>query len=88
MNLDTLNQAELFTEISELAREAGISSQEDWNGLCDEVVESHMDIGELNDDQDIDGFLEVLHQKWAEYARESGPESQNAVAEDPNAPHE
>lgn len=88
MNLDTLNQAELYTEIAELAREAGVATQEIWNELCDEVIESHFDIGELNDDQDLDGITEILHQMWAEYSRESGPESLNAIAEDPEAPHE
>ena len=88
MNLDTLNLGELFTEISDLAREAGVTSQVDWNGLVDEVLESHSNIGETNDDQDLAGHTQALQMMWAEYQRESGPESMNAVGEDPRAPHE
>lgn len=87
-NLDTLTTAELFSEISGLAREQGISTQEDWDNLCDEVVDSHFDMAELNDDQDIQGKQEALYQMWEEYKRESGPESMNAISEDPESPHE
>ena len=86
MNLDTLNRAELFEEIAELAREQGITDQAEWNELCDELVDSHADIGELSDDQDLDAVKEALHMSWNEYQRESGPESMNAIAEDPNFP--
>lgn len=88
MNLDTLNLGELFTEISNLAREGGVTTQAGWNELVDEVLESHFNIGELNDDQDLEGHAKALRMMWAEYQRESGPESMHAVAEDPDAPHE
>lgn len=87
MNLDTLNRSDLFAEIADLAREEGISNQVEWNELCDEVVESHSDLGELNDDQNLENLREALHAGWTEYVRESGPESQSAVAEDPDFPH-
>jgi len=86
-NLDTLNRAELFDEVAELARAQGISDQAEWNELVDEVLDSHFNIGELNDDQDIEGMREVLHLAWNEYQRESGPESSAAIAEDPREPH-
>ena len=87
MNLDTLNRAELYEEVAGLARDQGIADQAEWNELCDEVIGSHFDIGELNDDQDLEGVKEALHMAWAEYQRESGPESMNAIAEDPTSPH-
>lgn len=87
MNLDTLNHGELFTEIAELARAEGVTNQTGWNELVDEVLESHEDIGEMNADQDIEGFRQALHAAWSEYARESGPESTDASSEDPAAPH-
>jgi hypothetical protein len=40
----------------------------------------------LNVDQDLLGIAEALHLMWAEYARESGPESDSAIAEDPSFP--
>jgi len=87
MNLDTLNRAELYEEIAGLARDEGITDQAEWNELCDEVVDSHSEIGELSDDQNLEGLKEALHMAWAEYQRESGPESANAIAEDPTSPH-
>ena len=87
MNLDTLNLGELFSEISDLAREEGISTQAEWNELVTEVLESHFNIGEVNDDQDLEGHRQALQLMWTEYQRESGPESMNAIGEDPDAPH-
>jgi hypothetical protein len=87
MNLDTLNRAELFDEIAELARAEGITDQMEWNELVDEVLDSHFNIGELNDDQDIEGVRQALHMAWSEYQGESGPESSSAIAEDPQYPH-
>ncbi|MBI4139055.1 hypothetical protein HY479_02795 [Candidatus Uhrbacteria bacterium] len=87
MNLDTLNRSDLFQEISELARAQGIATREEWGGLVEEVVDSHLDIGELDPDQNLTGLKELLHAMWDEYKRESQPESKEAVDEDPDAPH-
>ena len=87
MNLDTLNQGELYTEIAELARVEGIANQVEWNELVDEVLESHEDLGELNDDQALAQLKEALKLSYSQYQRESGPESSSAVAEDPRDPH-
>ena len=86
MNLDTLSNAELFAEIADLAREQGVTSSADWNELCDEVLESHQDMAELNADQDLEGKRQNLHAMWEEYSEQSGPESANAISEDPEAP--
>lgn len=87
MNLETLNRGDLFQEISDLAREQGVSSKETWDELVDEVVESHLDLGELNDDEDLEGVKDALKEAWKEFELESAPESSNAVTEDPDAPH-
>lgn len=87
MNLDTLNRDELFRELVELAKEEGVTSQEMWNELVDEVLDSHLDIGELDKDQDLEGIKVQLNEMWPEYAREAAPESANAISEDPEAPN-
>jgi uncharacterized protein YihD (DUF1040 family) len=87
-NLDTLSRGELYKEIADLAREQGVTSQDDWNELCDEVIDDHLELGELDKDQDIGGMQEALHAAWETYTEESAPESNAAVSEDPEAPHE
>lgn len=87
-NLDTLNRGELYKEIADLARDEGITNQDDWNELVDEVMESHLDLGEMDPDQDVEGRRATLHSAWDEYRLESAPESESAVGEDPEAPHE
>ncbi|MBU1033208.1 MAG: hypothetical protein ABII13_04940 [Patescibacteria group bacterium] len=75
MQLDTLNRKELFDEISDLARNQGISTQEEWDGLVDEVVESHISLGELDEDQDLEGLKNALMEKWEVHTSQSHPES-------------
>jgi hypothetical protein len=87
-NLDTLNRAELLAEITEIARSKGLSNASDWALLVDEVLESHLDIAELNDDQDLEGMKQTLKDAWSEYVREAGEESPTAIGEDPEKPHE
>ena len=86
-NLDTLNSGDLYEEIADLARNEGVTDQAEWNELCDEVIDSHMEIGELSVSEDLESLRQALHLSWSEYSRESGPESANAVAEDPTSPH-
>ncbi len=86
MNLDTLNSGELLQEIMELARAQGVTSQDMWNGLCDEVIESHEQLGELDDDADNSTLRETLYMGWTEYELLSAEESLDAIGEDPDAP--
>lgn len=86
MNLDTLNSGELLQEIMELARAQGVTSQDMWNSLCDEVIESHEQLGEMDDDEDSSTLRQNLYMGWTEYELLSGEESLDAIGEDPDAP--
>ncbi|GMU25388.1 hypothetical protein KJZ71_02390 [Patescibacteria group bacterium] len=83
MNLDTLNQDELYNELEDLARRQGVTSQDMWNELVDEVIDSHFNIGELEQDQDLIGLRDDLRAKWDVYQSESGEEVQ-PLNEDPH----
>lgn len=85
--LDTLNRDDLFKEISDLARAQGVLSAEMWNELTEEVIQAHLELAELDKDQDLEGLQTTLREKWEEYKREAQIESPRAIDEDPEAPH-
>ena len=84
--LDTLDRNDLLKEAMELAREQGVTNQADWNELVEELVESHLQIGELSPDQDLEGTKTILRDAWDEYQRQAAEESTTAIEEDPDAP--
>ncbi|MCC7357512.1 hypothetical protein IT408_03330 [Candidatus Uhrbacteria bacterium] len=86
MNLDTLNSGELLQEIMELARVQGVTSQEMWNNLCNEVLESHEQLGELGDEENTSILRQTLYMGWMEYELLAGEESLDSIDEDPRSP--
>ena len=85
MKLDTLSHAELFDEISDLAKEQGVTSQDMWNELVQEVLDSHLEMGELDKDMDLQNLRTVLSAMWEEYKREASAELDGMI-EDKNNP--
>ncbi len=71
MALTTLTLEDLYSELSDLARDQGIDSKESWDELIDEVVEGHLDLGELDLEQDIEGMKELLRARWDAFKKES-----------------
>jgi hypothetical protein len=88
MKLETLSSEELYTEIAEIAREQGVSSREDWTNLVDEVVQSHLELGELDQDQPLEGHKDALYMRWETYKQLAGEEAPKDLDEDPEAPRE
>lgn len=71
MPLTTLSLEDLYAEISDLARDQGVASREAWDEMVDDVVEDHLDLGELDLDQDTEGMKDVLRTRWQNYKEES-----------------
>ncbi len=84
--LDFLNQGDLFSELSDLARRNGVSDQSSWHDLVEATVESHRELGELDKDEDLEGLKEQLRGMWDEYKRQAGEMDQAAIDEDPESP--
>lgn len=82
MKLDTLSNAELFKEISELAREQGVATKEVWSELVSEAIDSHVQLGELNEDEDLENKVQVLSDMWEEYEREADLEMRGNIKEE------
>ncbi|OGH68786.1 MAG: hypothetical protein A3I29_00330 [Candidatus Magasanikbacteria bacterium RIFCSPLOWO2_02_FULL_44_11] len=77
MAITTLTIDNLYHEIVELAREQGAQTRELWNEIVDEVVEGHIDLGELDADQNTEGMKEVLRAKWNTFREELAEEEKN-----------
>ncbi len=71
MSLTTLTPADLYAEIADLARDQGINSKEQWDELVDDVVEDHLDLGELDLEEDSEGIKDDLRGKWPVYKKET-----------------
>lgn len=68
---DAYTLDDLYKEIAELAREQGVTSQANWDELVEEVVEDHLDLGEFDPDEDLEGMKDSLRQRWEDYKREA-----------------
>ncbi|HLD34226.1 MAG: hypothetical protein UY44_C0009G0005 [Candidatus Kaiserbacteria bacterium GW2011_GWA2_49_19] len=86
MALTTLTAGELYDEIADLARDQGVSDKERWLELVEEVMDSHLSLGEMDLDDDTEGMKEILSGRWVSYkkelAEEQGEESAAAILED------
>lgn len=87
-HLDTLNLNDIYLEVADLARRQGVLNASMWNELAEEVLESHLDLAELDKDQELPAFREKLYDMWDEYKRTSQIESAHAIDEDPEKPHD
>jgi hypothetical protein len=85
-NLDTLSRGDLFDELSDLARRQGVQNEDMWRQLVDETIESHLDIGEVDPDQDLEGLREAMYGRWESYWSQAGEERPSSLNEDPKAP--
>ena len=83
VELPPLTIEDLFQEISDLARDYGVPDQSVWNELVEQVLESHMAMGELSDDQNYEGYLETLKQKWDAYKHNTLEEELGQTKDEP-----
>ena len=82
MALTALTIDDLYNEIADLAREQGASDQETWDDIVEEVVEDHMDLGEIDLDEDTEAMKETLRSRWPEYKIEASREKEDEDAEE------
>ena len=63
------NLEDLYEELVERAREAGVNAEEAWNELVEEVLDEHINWGEVDIDDDITGIREALQERWKEFSK-------------------
>lgn len=84
MKLDTLSHGELFEEIADLAREQGVADEQAWNELVGETLESHLALGELDKDMDLENLQTILNGMWESYKHEADAESAGEIEDKSN----
>ncbi len=62
----TFNLNEAFREITNRMEEEGAFDREAFHDMIDEVLEEKREVGELSDDNDIEGYKEKLRMRWPE----------------------
>lgn len=67
-----VDRESLFGEIVERGREQGVSDQEAYGTLVNEVVEDHRSLGEIHDDSPTDDLVEQLRGRWMDYKEALG----------------
>jgi hypothetical protein len=55
-----------------------VKSKEAWDDLVDEVIEDHVDLGQMDPDQDTENWKEVLKHRWQEYRVENADRMEEA----------
>lgn len=71
MAVTTLTVEDMYNEVGDLARDQGVATKEQWDELVEDVVEDHLDLGELDLDQDTEGMKEVLQSRFGSWKKES-----------------
>lgn len=67
----TFSEEEIFERIVEEGMMQGIAGEEAYHSLVDEVVDDMLRMGELDEDQNIEGHLTHLKARFAEFERRS-----------------
>lgn len=64
--MEDINQ--LYREISKRAKGNGVTDQEGWDGIVDEVIEQFRTTeGQIHDDEETEGMEEDLRARFPEY---------------------
>lgn len=75
MDLTALTMEDLYSEVADLARDQSIADHDTWNALVDEVVDGHVDLGELDEDDDVEAMKETLRHRFVSFREEIAEET-------------
>ena len=63
----TFSLEAVFEEIVEDGLMTGVNSEEGYHDLVEDIIENHRRLGEINDDQNYEGFATTLKSRWPEF---------------------
>ncbi len=67
----TFSEEEIFERIVEEGMMQGISGEEEYHTLVEEVIDDMLRMGELDEEQNIEGHMSHLRARFAEFERRS-----------------
>lgn len=67
----TFSEEEIFERIIEEGMMQGVSGEEAYHTLVEEVIDDMLRMGELDEDQNIEGHISHLRARFAEFERRS-----------------
>lgn len=65
----TFSVEDLFEEVVSAGVEQGVNEETAYFDLVDTVLEEHRGLGELHDDQNLDGHADVVKARFSEYMK-------------------
>ena len=66
----SFNPEEIFADLVEQARGQGVTTQEAWDDLVDAEIDAHVNLGEMDKDDDLVNLREVLKARFTDFAVE------------------
>ena len=70
MKINSYTLDDAVQELWQRAQDEGVATQDAWDELVDELVEDHVDLGQIDPDQDTENWKEILKHRWADYRLE------------------
>ena len=67
MEVNSYTLEDVIQEVRGRAETEGVGTPSAWNEIVDEVIEDHVDLGQIDPDQNTEQWKEVVKHMWNEY---------------------
>ncbi len=64
----------LYREVAERAKANGVTNQEAWDGIVDEIVEEYISEGGISPEEDTNEIVEELRVRYPEFEEQVNQE--------------
>ena len=62
-----IDREQLFQDLVERGRQQGITDEEAYHELCDDLVTELLEVGEMDKDSDTQGLIDHLKGRWPDF---------------------
>ncbi len=82
MQINSYTLEDVIAEVRERAETEGVGDEATWHEVVEEVVEDHVDLGQIDPDQNTEQWKEVVKHMWKDYRLERAGEIENRGSEE------